>query len=71
MEKQKTTTADIDQMNKQDADNVWGHFHNCFVCRFSYLEIDERLYYCSLKGEPIGANYELCEKNDCKHIQIK
>ena len=70
MGKQKTTTADIDQI-KQDADNEWGHFHNCFVCQFSYLEIDERLYYCSLKGEPIGANYELCKKNDCKHIQIK
>ena len=71
MGKQKATTADIDLMNKQDADNVWGHYHNCFACKFSYLELDERRYYCSLKGEPIGTNYELCKKNECKHIQIK
>ena len=58
-------------MSKQDADNVWGHWHNCFVCKFSYLELDKRLYYCSLKGEPIGGNYELCKKNDCKQVQIK
>lgn len=44
---------------------MWGHWHNCFVCKFSYLELDKRLYYCSLKGELIGGNYELYRKNDC------